>query len=55
MTIPDVVAEAPVEEAQRLRMTYEGFLAWPDEDVHACSASGCASVGCGLKGYRTLH
>lgn len=27
--------EAPPEEARRLRMTYEEFLAWTDEDVHA--------------------
>lgn len=35
MTMPDVVAEVPAEEAQRLKMTYEEFLAWADEDVHA--------------------
>ncbi|HSF30299.1 MAG TPA: Uma2 family endonuclease, partial [Candidatus Tectomicrobia bacterium] len=26
---------APTTQAQRLRMSYEEFLAWADEDVHA--------------------
>jgi len=28
-------SKSPPEEAYRLRMTYEEFLAWADEDVHA--------------------
>lgn len=35
MATPRTVVEAPPEEAQRLRMSYEEFLAWADEDVHA--------------------
>jgi len=29
------LTKAPPEETKRLRMTYEEFLAWADEDVHA--------------------
>ncbi|MFQ5854975.1 MAG: Uma2 family endonuclease [Anaerolineae bacterium] len=32
---PEQVTETPPEEGRRLRMTYEEFLAWADEDVHA--------------------
>ena len=35
MTTPRTVAKAPPEEGQRLRMSYEEFLAWSDEDTHA--------------------
>ncbi len=35
MTVPNVIAETLPEERQGLRMTYEEYLAWADEDVHA--------------------
>ncbi len=35
MSIPDTVAKAPPQESRRAQMTYEEFLAWADEDVHA--------------------
>ena len=35
MATPPTVIQAPPRYEQRLRMTYEEFLAWADEDVHA--------------------
>lgn len=35
METPRTTVEVPSEKARRLRMTYEEFLAWADEDVHA--------------------
>lgn len=35
MATPPTVIQAPPRQEQRLRMTYEEFLAWADEDVHA--------------------
>lgn len=35
MSLPDTVTKAPPEEERRLRMTYEEFLTWSDEDTHA--------------------
>ncbi len=35
MAIPQTVIEEPSEEAYRLPMSYEEFLAWVDEDAHA--------------------
>ncbi|MFQ5812662.1 MAG: Uma2 family endonuclease [Anaerolineae bacterium] len=35
MDTPRTATKAPPEETRRLRMTYEEFLAWADEDVHA--------------------
>lgn len=36
--------EAPPRQEQRLRMSYEEFLAWADEDVHAEWVDGEAIV-----------
>lgn len=35
MSVTPEVLEAPPQQKERLRMTYEEFLAWADEDVHA--------------------
>jgi Uma2 family endonuclease len=29
------IATAPTRQKQRLRMSYEEYLAWADEDIHA--------------------
>lgn len=35
MSTSHITSKSPPEVAHRLRMTYEEFLAWADEDVHA--------------------